>query len=167
MENTIPLLIALDATFEQIIALYGFPVFLSRPSGFESLSLIILEQQVSLSSARASFNKLKGLIGNFTPEAITQVTEQEFRECGISRQKTSYLHVLAEAVLDGIIDFDSFSDKNHELVRAELVRLKGVGNWTADIYLMFCLQLPDILPLADIGIVRQSGICGVLQPQKR
>ena len=153
MENTIPLLIALDATFEQIIALYGFPAFLSRPSGFESLSLIILEQQVSLNSARASFNKLKGLIGNFTPEAITQVTEQQFRQCGISRQKTTYLRALAEAVLDGAIDFDSFSDKNHELVRAELVRLKGIGNWTADIYLMFCLQSPDILPLADIGIV--------------
>jgi DNA-3-methyladenine glycosylase II len=125
----------------------------TRPPGFESLCKIILEQQVSLDSARAAFNKLKLLIGDFTPENIIEVTEQEFRECGVSRQKTAYLKGLAEAILDKAIDVDGLGAKDHDEVRKELIQLKGIGNWTADIYLMFSLQSPDILPLGDIGII--------------
>lgn len=153
MENTIPLLIAQDKIFSVIIDSYGVPGFMSRPPGFESLCMIILEQQVSLESARASFNKLKALILDFTPENIIEVTEQEFRECGISRQKMAYLRGLAEAVLDGAIDLDSFESKHPDEVRRELVRLKGIGNWTVDVYLMFSLKSPDILPLGDVGIL--------------
>ena len=153
MEHTIPLLIERDKTFSLIVDLYGPPGFVTRSPGFESLCKTILEQQVSLESARVSFNKLKVLIKDFTPENVVEVTGQEFRECGISRQKTIYLRTLAEAVLDGVIDMDSFNDKHPDEVRSELVRLKGVGNWTVDIYLMFSLQSPDILPLGDIGIL--------------
>lgn len=153
MEHTISLLIEQDKTFSLIVDLYGLPGFVTRSPGFESLCKTILEQQVSLESARASFNKLKALIKDFTPEDIVEVTEQEFRECGISRQKTTYLRALAEAILDGVIDMHSFQDKHPDEVRSELVRLKGIGNWTVDIYLMFSLQSPDILPLGDIGIL--------------
>lgn len=153
MENTIPLLIGQDKIFLQIIDSYGPPDFVSRPPGFESLCKTILEQQVSLESARASFNKLKALIVDFSPANVIEVTEQEFRECGISRQKTAYLRGLAEAVLDEGIDMDSFAVKHPDDVRRELVQLKGIGNWTVDIYLMFSLQSPDILPLGDIGIL--------------
>jgi len=153
MEETISLLIAKDAVFSEIVKLYGEPRFVTRPPGFESLCKIILEQQVSLESARASFNKLKSLMGNFTPQNIIEVTDLEFRECGISRQKTSYLRALAETVLDGTLNFDSFATKHRDEVRQELLRVKGIGNWTVDVYLMFCLQSPDILPLGDIGIV--------------
>jgi DNA-3-methyladenine glycosylase II len=153
MENTIPLLIGQDKIFSLIVDSYGLPGFVSRPPGFESLCRTILEQQVSLESARASFNKLKVLIKDFNPENIVEVTEQEFRDCGISRQKTAYLRGLAEALLEGIIDLDSFEAKHPDDVRKELVKLKGIGNWTVDIYLMFSLQSPDILPLGDIGIL--------------
>lgn len=153
MEETISLLIAKDAVFSEIVKLYGEPGFVTRPPGFESLCKIILEQQVSLESARASFNKLKSLMGNFTPQNIIEVTDLEFRECGVSRQKTSYLRALAETVLDGTLNFDSFTSKPPDEVRQELLRVKGIGNWTVDVYLMFCLQSPDILPLGDIGIV--------------
>lgn len=153
MEETISLLIAKDAVFSEIVKLYGEPGFVTRPPGFESLCKIILEQQVSLESAGASFNKLKNLMGNFTPENVIEVTDLEFRECGISRQKTSYLRALAETVLDGTLNFDSFTSKHPDEVRQELLKVKGIGNWTVDVYLMFCLQSPDILPLGDIGIV--------------
>jgi len=153
MEETISLLIAKDAVFSEIVKLYRKPGFVTRPPGFESLCKIILEQQVSLESARASFNKLKNLMGKFTPENVIEVTDLEFRECGISRQKTSYLRALAETVLDGTLNFESFATKHPDEVRQELLRVKGIGNWTVDVYLMFCLQSPDILPLGDIGIV--------------
>lgn len=153
MENTIPLLIGQDKIFSRITDSYGPPAFVSRPPGFESLCKTILEQQVSLESARASFNKLKALIVDFNPANVIEVTEQEFRDCGISRQKTAYLRGLSEAVLDGVIDMDSFAAKHPDDVRRELVQLKGIGNWTVDVYLMFSLQSPDILPLGDIGIL--------------
>ena len=153
MEHTIPLLVQLDPKFATIADLYGTPGFVSRKPGFESLCLMILEQQVSLNSAKASFDKLKNLIEEFTPQNSIEITDQEFRQCGISRQKTAYIRNLAEAILDGNISLESFNGKDHDTVRKELVALKGIGNWTADIYLMFCLQAPDILPLGDIGII--------------
>lgn len=153
MEANIPLLVEQDKIFREIINLYGSPGFVTRPPGFESLCKTILEQQVSLESARASFNKLKTLIGDFTPENIIEVTEKEFRECGVSRQKATYLRGLAEAILDRVIDIDSLGAKDPGEVRRELIRLKGIGNWTVDIYLMFSLQSPDVLPLCDIGII--------------
>jgi len=153
MQETIPLLIEKDAHFASIIKLYGNPGFVTRPEGFESMSKTILEQQVSLMSARASFNKLKDLIKDFTPENIIEVTEAEFRACGISRQKTTYLQTLAQAVIEGTVDFDSLRNKHPDEVRRELIKIKGIGNWTIDVYLMFSLQSPDILPLGDIGII--------------
>ncbi|MDV6168913.1 DNA-3-methyladenine glycosylase 2 family protein [Flavobacterium sp. DG1-102-2] len=153
MEHTIPLLVQLDTKFAAIADLYGMPGFVGRKPGFESLCLMILEQQVSLNSAKASFDKLKNLIEEFTPQNSIEITDQEFRQCGVSRQKTAYIRNLAEAILNGNIFLESFIEKDHDTVRKELVALKGIGNWTADIYLMFCLQAPDILPLGDIGII--------------
>lgn len=153
MNNTVPFLIKQDKVFSLILDKYGVPVFVIRPQGFESMCRIILEQQVSLESARASFNKLKAIIVNFKPENIIEVTEQEFRSCGVSRQKTAYLRALAEAVLDGVVDFESFKNKDTVQVRKELIQVKGIGNWTVDVYLMFSLQSPDILPLGDVGIL--------------
>lgn len=153
MDSTIPFLIRQDKIFSSILYQYGSPCFVSRPQGFESMCKTILEQQVSLESARASFNKLKAIIVDFTPENIVEVTGEEFRSCGVSRQKTVYLRSLAEAVLDGVVDFESFESKDPEQIRKELIQVKGIGNWTVDIYLMFSLQSPDILPLGDIGIL--------------
>lgn len=153
MKDTIELLVRQDKIFSLILDQYGSPAFMSRPQGLESMCKTILEQQVSLESARASYHKLKAIIVDFTPGNIVEVTEQEFRSCGISRQKTTYLRALAEAILDGLVDFESFENKTPEQIREELIRVKGVGNWTIDIYLMFSLQSPDILPLGDIGIL--------------
>lgn len=153
MNDAIPFLIQQDEVFSLIIDLYGAPEFVVRPQGFDSMCKIILEQQVSLESARASYTKLKAIVVDFTPENMVEVTEQEFRSCGVSRQKIVYLRAMAEAVIDGSVNFESFKNKDTDEIRKELVQVKGIGNWTVDIYLMFCLQSPDILPLGDIGVL--------------
>jgi len=113
---------------------------------------IILEQQVSIASAKACYDKLHNHFGGITPEMMIAGSETEFRACGVSRQKTSYLKDLATKVISKELDFDSFTQKSEAQIRKELVTIKGVGNWSIEVYLMFCLQAPDIVPLGDIAI---------------
>lgn len=139
--------------FAEIHARYGMPNIPVRPEGFETLCKIILEQQVSLESARACYEKLLALTTHFTPENILLLNPQQMRDCGLSRQKASYITALAEAVATRRLDLDSFVGKTHDVVREELLQIKGIGHWTIDVYLMFSLQSQDIIPLGDIGIL--------------
>lgn len=139
--------------FSAIIEQYGVPVIPSRPQGFQTLVLLILEQQVSIDSAKATFNKIKIRFPEMMPEQLACVSVDEFRTFGVSRQKSTYIAGLATAVLNKSIDLESLPQKSAPEVRQELMRLKGIGNWTVDVYLMFCLQSPDIIPLGDIAVV--------------
>lgn len=132
---------------------FGPPPNWKRPQGFISLSKIILEQQVSLASAKAHFNKLNSYIPKFSPEEILKLNDREMFECQISRQKAKYLRELANAVLSGQFAFRSFRSMEEEHIREQLTSIKGIGVWTSDIYLMFCLQHKDIFPVGDIAIV--------------
>jgi DNA-3-methyladenine glycosylase II len=87
------------------------------------------------------------------PEALLDVSDADFRNLGVSRQKTSYIKALATALLNKELDLESLPTKTAQEVREELIKIKGIGNWTIDIYLMFCLQAPDVLPLGDIAVV--------------
>ena len=153
MEEAISYLHKKDAVFEQINQQYGIPIQPKRPQGFETLVLLILEQQVSIDSAKATFNKLKSAISDFSVENVFAFSEENFRTCGVSRQKTKYIKALAEAIISKELDIESLALKNPELVREELIKIKGIGNWTIDIYLMFCLNSLDIIPLGDIAVV--------------
>lgn len=152
MQNAIDFL-SKENIFKSIIAAYGLPNIPSRPQGFQTLVLLILEQQVSIDSAKATFNKIKAQFPEMSPEQLRNVTVEDFRALGVSRQKAKYIAGLAEAVVEKTIDLESLPHKPAEVVRAELIQLKGIGNWTIDIYLMFCLQSPDIIPLGDIAVV--------------
>lgn len=143
----------MDAKFAEIIKVYGMPSFPFRPEGFESMCRTILEQQVSLNSARAVFYKLKDATKVLTPENVLQLSDEEIRSYGITRQKASYIRALAQAVRDGDVNFSGYRTLHPDVVRQELIKVKGIGNWTIDVYLMFSLQSPDILPLGDIGIL--------------
>ncbi len=132
---------------------YGDPPAWTRPPGFISLSKIILEQQISLSSANAHFLKLNGYLGAFTPSGILRLTDEEMRICQISRQKSQYLRALSTAILDGELNLEDLSNKEEPEIRKQLTRIKGIGIWTSDIYLMFCLQSKDIFPAGDIAII--------------
>lgn len=132
---------------------YGTPPNWQRPEGFVSLCRIILEQQVSLASAEAHFNKLNDYVKEFAPEEILKLTDEEMRSCQISRQKAKYLRALSQAVLNNEINLNSLSTLNPLEIRTRLTSIKGIGNWTTDIYLMFCLQNKDIYPLGDVALV--------------
>ncbi|MFV5684752.1 DNA-3-methyladenine glycosylase family protein [Flavobacterium sp. GB2R13] len=153
MQKAIEYLLEKDIIFKSIIEQYGMPTIPIRPQGFETLVLLILEQQVSIDSAKATFLKLKAKEKNFVPVALLDLSDEEFRNLGVSRQKTSYIKALSTAILNKDINLESLPTKTAEQVREELIKIKGIGNWTIDIYLMFCLQEPDLLPLGDIAVV--------------
>lgn len=153
LQEAIPHLIEKDPIFKLILDEYGMPGFPSRAEGFESLCKTILEQQVSLDSARAAFNRLKLYLDDFSPERVLAASDEALKACGITRQKTAYIKALAEAVLSGEVEFANYRGDEPDKVRQELIKVKGIGNWTIDVYLMFSLQSPDILPLGDIGII--------------
>ena len=132
---------------------YGIPPNWQRPEGFVSLSRIILEQQVSLASAEAHFIKLNNYLPEFSPAEILKLSDEEMRACQISRQKVKYLRALSQSVIKKELNFDELSEMDSVDVRKRLTSIKGIGNWTTDIYLMFCLQNKDIFPLGDIALI--------------
>lgn len=132
---------------------YGAPPNWERTPDFISLSKMILEQQVSLASAKAHFEKLNGYIPEFTPENILKLSDEEMRTCQISWQKAKYLRNLSNALLEKELILEEFTRLEENLIREKLTSIKGIGNWTADIYLLFCLQSKDIFPIGDIAVV--------------
>lgn len=153
MQKAVKYLLEKDAIFNHIVDKYGLPIIPKRPQGFETLVLLILEQQVSIDSAKATFLKLKAKEQNFQPESLLSFSDEEYRNIGVSRQKTSYIKALSHSIINNEIDIESLSTKSAQQVREELIKIKGIGNWTIDIYLMFSLQAPDIIPLGDIAVV--------------
>lgn len=152
MKQAIDYLIEKDIVFKSIIDKYGIPTIPKRPQGFETLVLLILEQQVSIDSAKATFLKLKAK-ETVQPERLLLLSDEEYRNLGISRQKTSYIKALSTAILNNEIFLETFTSKSSEQVREELIKIKGIGNWTIDVYLMFSLQAPDVFPIGDIAVV--------------
>ena len=153
MKDAIAFLSKKEPIFKTIIDTIGVPEIPSRPQGFQTLVLLILEQQVSIDAAKATFNKLKVAFPNVDPQDFCHMSEDQLRVFGVSRQKAKYISGLATAILNKEIELESLSSKSAETVREALIKLKGIGNWTIDVYLMFCLQSPDIIPLGDIAVV--------------
>ena len=131
---------------------YGTPPLWDREPGFATLLHIILEQQVSLVSAKACFDKLMMRLGHVTPENVLTLNDAELKTVGFSRQKTAYARHLAEAILEQRLDLDSLHILPDAEVKARLTALKGVGEWTSDIYLLMALLRPDIMPRGDIAL---------------
>ncbi len=132
--------------------MYGSPPLWDRPAGFETLLQIILEQQVSLASAKACYDKLCRRIGAVTPRSLLRSSDVELKKDGFSRQKTSYARHLAEAVIEKRIDFDSLQNLSDAEVKNELIKQKGVGEWTSDIYLLMAMLRPDVMPKGDVAL---------------
>ena len=142
-----------DAELSHIISAYGYPPLWSRPNTFESLVHIILEQQVSLASALSALNRLRERILEITPVRLLSLTDEELKGCYFSRQKTLYVRYLAEAILSGQINLTGFESLPDDEVRIRLTALKGIGNWTVDVYLMLVLHRADIFPTGDLAAV--------------
>ena len=152
MQHIIDYLSDKDEKLKFIIENFGHPIIQKRDEGFASMCHIILEQQVSIASAKACYDKIQNYFGSITPEILFNCSDAELRNCGVSRQKTIYLKDLASKVLANQIDFSTYPSKTEAEIRDELITVKGVGNWSIDVYLMFCLQSQDIIPLGDIAI---------------
>jgi len=146
-------LAATDADFKSIIDNHGYPPFWSRANTFETLVHVILEQQVSLASALSALNKLKERIQEITPARVLMLTDEELRACYFSRQKTAYVKYLAEALLSGQLNLQQLETLPDDEVREQLAALKGIGNWTVDIYLLMVLHRTDVFPIGDLAIV--------------
>jgi DNA-3-methyladenine glycosylase II len=142
-----------DADLGRVLHEFGPPPMWDREPGFPTLIHIILEQQVSLPSARACFDKLLATVGGLTPESLLDLDDDELKRIGFSRQKTEYARVLATTLVDGDLDLEALDTTPDDDVRERLMKLKGIGRWTADIYLLMALRRPDIWPAGDLALV--------------
>lgn len=145
-------LCARDPDLARVREAHGPPPMWLREPGFPTLVHIILEQQVSLASARAAFDRLRAAAQPLTPEGLLALDDAALKTIGFSRQKTAYARVLAQALLEGRLDLDELERLPDEDVRARLTSLKGVGPWSANIYLLMALARPDVWPLGDLAL---------------
>lgn len=143
---------ASDEDLAYIFENYGTPPLWAREANFSTLVHIILEQQVSLASALSAFNKLKEKLGSITPENVVHLSDEELKLCYFSRQKTVYVRELAKAVLDGSLDLEGLKILSDAQVKIELKKIKGIGDWTADIYLLMALLRADVMPKGDLAL---------------
>ncbi len=141
-----------DADLAAVLDRHGPPPLWAREAGFATLVHIILEQQVSLASARAAFDRLGAALGVVTPGRLLQLDDATLKAIGFSRQKTHYARLLARAVLDGRLDLERLAEEDDATVKTELVKLKGIGPWSADIYLLMALRRPDAWPSGDLAL---------------
>lgn len=141
-----------DSDLRFIFEKYGTPPLWQRKEGFPTLVHIILEQQVSLASARAAFTKLRQTI-KVTPKNFLTLDDDALKTVGFSRQKTLYCRLLAESILEKKLDLKSLSKMKDEDVRTTLKNQKGIGNWTVDIYLLMSLLRSDIFPQGDLALI--------------
>ncbi len=147
-------LAGLDEDFKQIIELHGYPPLWSRKASFATLIHIILEQQVSLASAKAAFLKLQEKIGHITAEKLLLLNDEELRICYFSRQKTVYARALATAVINKDIIIEDLHLLSDDEIRASLKKIKGIGDWTADVFLMIVLNRCDFFAPGDIALMK-------------
>ena len=142
-----------DPDLGRVVDLYGKPTLQLREPGFPALVRIILEQQVSLASAKAAYDRLIEAIDPLEPSSFLTLNDIELREIGFSRQKTRYCRLLAQAILTEKLDLESLETLDDAAVRNELTKMIGIGPWTADIYLITSLRRSDVWPPGDVALV--------------
>ncbi len=141
-----------DPDLAAIVSRIGPPPLWERPEGFPTLIHIILEQQVSLASARAAFARLEAAARPLTPATFLALDDEELKRIGFSRQKTGYGRNVADAIVSGRLRLEAFPQCPDDEVRARLVEIKGIGAWTADIYLLMAMGRADIWPTGDLAL---------------
>jgi len=141
-----------DPDLARVVSELGNPPLWAREPGFPTLVLIILEQQVSLASARAAFNRLQNAAKPLSPKRFLAFDDRELKTIGFSRQKSLYCRELAGAIIRGNLDLVKLHELEDSAARFKLMEMRGIGNWTADIYLMMALLRPDIWPSGDLAL---------------
>src|SRR5262245_45667108 len=141
-----------DNALASVVDLYGMPPLWPREPGFATLLQIILEQQVSLASAKAAFDRLSAAVSPLTPQSFLTLDDAQLKTIGFSRQKTRYGRELARAMVAGSLNLEDLAFRDDDVVRAELTKVAGIGNWTVDIYLLLVLRRPDAFAPTDLAL---------------
>lgn len=144
----------IEPKLEAVIREYDYPPFWHRNPDFTTLILTILEQQVSLASAKAAYNKLLKKLKDVTPENLLNLSDEELRACYFSRQKIQYSRILAREIVTGKLNLDELNEMNEAAIRKILIKLKGIGNWTVDMYVLMSLHFSDIFPPGDLATIK-------------
>lgn len=145
-------LAARDPDLASILTGLGTPPLWRREPGFSTLIHIILEQQVSLASAKAAYDRLLSVVSLLTPQRFLSLDDALLKTVGFSRQKATYSRHLAQSIIDGSLNLEALCAMDDESVRCELTKIKGIGLWTAEVYLLMALGRPDAWPRGDLGL---------------
>ncbi|HKJ54739.1 MAG TPA: hypothetical protein VJ978_02020 [Nitriliruptoraceae bacterium] len=159
-DATVTTLVAADPDLAAVVDAHGRPGFWSRPATFATLVLLILEQQVSLASGKAVFDRLRAEVGAVTPRTVAEFGQPGLRAVGTTRQKASYVADLANGILTGDVDWGAIVHGDRGECRRALVDVRGIGPWTADVWLLSCRRLPDEWPIGDRAL--QVGVAEVV-----
>jgi DNA-3-methyladenine glycosylase II len=153
MKNDLRALARDDAQVAAALERFGFPELRRRPPGFDTLLRAIVFQQISIHAAAAIWKRIEAAIVPLTAAAYCAVGDDVVRACGFSRQKLLYARSLAELVASGEVPLEALDDMEDEEAIAQLVKIKGIGRWTAEVYLMFALGRRDMFPADDLGLI--------------
>ena len=154
MDNALLHLGAHDQVLKQLIATYPRPTFVRHENYYQELVSSIIGQQLSVSAARAIETRFKALFSDRfpTPEQILTVDVETLRSVGFSRPKAGYVRDLAQKILDGEVRFDTLDEMTNDQIITELTKVKGIGEWTVHMFLIFCMARLNVLPIGDLGI---------------
>lgn len=141
-----------DRDLRRIVRRHGPPPLWERPGGFRTLVQIILEQQVSLAAGKAALGRIERRCGRLSPDRLIEAGEEGLRGAGITRQKSRYIVGLARASSEGSLNLRRLAGRPDTEVREALIRHKGIGQWTADVYLLMAMRRPDIWPPGDLAL---------------
>jgi DNA-3-methyladenine glycosylase II len=152
LEEGMVALAALDPVWERVIARTGIPPLRRRESGFSSLASIIVSQQLSVASARAVWARVESVLSPLTPERVLAASDEEMRLSGLSRPKQKTLRAVAAAIAESRLDLASLEAATPDFVHAHMTAVSGIGPWTADVYLLFCLGHRDGFAAGDLAV---------------
>lgn len=152
LEEGMAALTALDPAWAPIIARTGIPPLRRRESGFSSLASIIVSQQLSVASARAVWARVESVLGPLTPERVLAASDDEMRLSGLSRPKQKTLRAVAAAIAENRLDLVALETATPDFVHAHMTAVSGIGPWTADVYLLFCLGHRDGFAAGDLAV---------------
>ena len=147
-----------DPVLKVLIRNHAGPLLQSRSDAFMTLARSIVGQQISVQAAESVWQKLLESVGSLGPATIVRMDPSKLRACGLSSKKSTYLIDLAEHFLDGSLEIERWGDHDDEQLIAELTRVKGIGRWTAEMFLIFFMMRPNILPVDDIGLQRAMSL---------
>jgi DNA-3-methyladenine glycosylase II len=155
----------IEPKLKHVIDNFAYPPFWHREPDFATLILTILEQQVSLASAKAAYNKLIEKIGTLTPEKLLKLSDIELRSCYFSRQKIRYAQILASEIVEDKLKLKTLNKQSENEIRKRLIQLKGIGNWTIDMYVLMSLHFSDIFPPGDLATIKSVYELELVSPE--